>query len=365
VGDTVIFRSQYEDLKKTGALVGVLTADPERTLKRYPGVKSFDIRKGRLRGIIAAVSWSDIVIVGGGELVQDDSSLLYSPFNLLPVILAFCLRKKSFAWAVGIGQGRELTLQSKMIMKIVMKMLSGITVRDRGSFNVLYQLGIREPEMVLAADCALVPEPRLMEKGMLIGAAPRDVSNRTRHLLPLELRKKLGIHRKMDPSRAVSAWAKLLDWYATKFSAGVVLFPFHTGTLSNDDRAFCELVAGKMKNSVDIADPSNNDEFLRKISHCRIMVTTPLHGAILAFASNTVPVSVSYSSKCTRFMEQADLSLLVSSGTPGIPDRITAMAVEKAWKDYDSLSKDMEERRKELQTRAMKTLEHFRRTFGL
>ena len=365
MGDSVIFRSQYEDLRKTGASVGVLTADPERTSKKYPGAKCFDVSKGRIRGILEAVLWCDVVIVGGGELVQDDSSILYSPFNLLPVVLAFFLRKKSFAWAVGIGQGRELTFMSKIMMKIFLKTLSGITVRDRGSFNTLYSLGLREPEMVLAADCALVPEFHGTGKGMVIGAAPRDVSNRTRHLLPLELRKKLGIYKKKDPSRAVSAWAKLLDWYAAKFNAGVILLPFHTGTLSNDDMAFCGMVAGKMKSEVEIADPADTDEFLKKLSSSRIMITTPLHGAILAFASGTVPVLVSYSSKCTRFMEQAGLSRLVSSGTPGVPDKTTALAVEEAWKDYDSIQKDMEERRKELQKRAMKTLEHFRRTFTL
>lgn len=336
-------------------------------MKRYPGVKCFDVRRGRLRGILAAVNWCDIVVVGGGELVQDDSSLLYSPFNLLPVFLAFLLRKKSFAWAVGIGQGRELTFCSRLMMKLALKTLSGVTVRDRGSFNVLHHLGLREPEMILAADCALGLDAGNTDKGILIGAAPRDVSNRTRHLLPLEVRKKLGIARKTDPSRAVSAWAKLLDWYAKKFGAGVVLFPFHTGTLSNDDLAFCRLVVGKMKmkNSVKIADSADTDGFLNELSHCRIMVTTPLHGSILAFASGTVPVSVSYSSKCTRFMEQAGLSGLVSSGTPGIPDRNTALAVEKAWDDWESLEPDMKERRTELRKRAELTLEHFRRTFRL
>jgi len=323
------------------------------------------VRKGRLRGIIQAVKWCDIAVVGGGELVQDDSSLLYSPFNLLPVFLAFLFRKRSFAWAVGIGQGRELTFLTRRLAGLAMKTLAGLTVRDRGSFNVLYGMGLREPSMLLAADCALARLPESGEKEMLIGAAPRDVSNRARHLLPLELRKKLGIHRKTDQTRAVSAWAKLLDWYASKYSASVVLFPFHTGTLSNDDLAFCKKIAGKMKNPVEISDPSDTEGFLGRLYKCRIVVTTPLHGAILSFASGSVPVSVSYSTKCTRFMEQAGLSALVSAGTPGIPDRSTAVAVEMAWNEFDSFKALVMKRGDELQLRAGKTLEHFRRTFSL
>ncbi len=134
--------------------IGILTADPERTLARFPGVKCFDVSRGRLRAMFAAVRWCHIAIAGGGELVQDDSSLLYSPFNLLPLFLAFLLGKRSFVWAVGIGQGGELTSPTRLLTRLALKTAVGITVRDRGSFNTLHQLGFREPEMKLAADCA-------------------------------------------------------------------------------------------------------------------------------------------------------------------------------------------------------------------
>lgn len=315
----------------------------------------------------AAAAWSDIVIVGGGELVQDSSSLLYSPFNLLPLFLARLMGKKSFAWAVGIGQGSELRSSTRILTKFAAGSADGITVRDRGSFNTLHHLGIREPEMLLASDCALSLELENSPRENLIGAAPRDVSNRTGHLLPLEVRRKLGAKAKASPEAGAMAWARLLDWCVQRYGADVVLFPFHTGSLSNDDGAFCSMVAEKMKRSsaVSIADPGDTTGFLSTITSCRIMVTTPLHGAILAFAAGTVPVSVSYSTKCLRFMEQAGLQELVSSGTPGIPDRNTAGAIERAWKGNDELRLRMDERAKQLRARAKRTPEHFRKTFGL
>ncbi len=209
--------------------IGILTADPERTLARFPGVKCFDVSRGRLRAMFAAVRWCHIAIAGGGELVQDDSSLLYSPFNLLPLFLAFLLGKRSFVWAVGIGQGGELTSPTRLLTRLALKTAVGITVRDRGSFNTLHQLGFREPEMKLAADCAFALPVHSGEKEAVLGAAPRDVSNRKRHLLPLELRRKLGIHKPPNPSSAASAWAKLLDWHSGKTGSRVILFPFHTG----------------------------------------------------------------------------------------------------------------------------------------
>jgi len=363
----MIFRSQFADLRKIGVEIGVLTADPVRTAKLYPGVKCFDVTRGRLRAVLSGVLWCDIAVVGGGELVQDVSSLMYSPYNLLPLFLAFLFRKKSFAWAVGIGQGSELGFLNRCLTQAAMRTISGGTVRDRGSFNSLHRMGLREQEIRLASDCVLALPFEAQEKGNVLGAAPRNVLNRQRHPLPLELRRKLGLYRETDPTGAATSWARLLDWHCGRQNCSVVLFPFHTGSLSNDDHVFCKLVAQKMKLSerVTFADPSDPEGFLKLLSGCRVMVTTPLHGAILAAATGTVPVSVSYSSKCIRFMEQAGLSEFISAGKPGIPDNRTADALKKAWEDYEATVGGMRERMKILSERAKITADHFRRTFGL
>lgn len=365
MGDTVIFRSQYEALSSMGVHLGVLSAHPQETVKRYPGVKCFDVRKGRLRAILSSLFWCDIAIVGGGELVQDQSSRMYSPFNLLPLFISFLLRKKSFAWAVGIGQGRELTRFTRFLTRLAFRIPAGVTVRDRGSFNTLYWLGCREPEMMMASDCALALEIPGSGRMNTLGAAPRDVSNRRRHLLPLELRKKLGIYRPADPVPGAKAWAALLDGHLARHDSDVILFPFHSGSLSNDDGGYCHLVRKHMSRGdrVTIADPAYPEAFLKMLSRCRLMVTTPLHGAILAVATGTLPVSVSYSSKCVRFMEQAGLSRFMSSGQPGIPDLETAGIVEEAWTESKSLTPEMGETASELRKRARKTAEHFKRTF--
>ncbi|PIE53581.1 hypothetical protein CSA37_01060 [Candidatus Fermentibacteria bacterium] len=367
MGDTVIFRSQFQALSSMGVQVGVLSAHPEETEKRYKGVKCFDVRKGRLRAVLAGLFWCDIAVVGGGELVQDQSSGLYTPFNLLPLFLAFFLRKKSFAWAVGIGQGKELGKFSRLLTKLAMKTTSGITVRDRGSFNTLYRLGCREPEMILVSDCALASDFPEEKKLNIIGAAPRNVSNRQRHLLPLEMRKKLGLYRETDPVPAAAAWAALLDGHVRKHSSDVVLFPFHTGSLSNNDRGFCRLVQEKMKmkERVTIAEPAYLEAFLKMLSRCPVLVTTPLHGSILAVSTGTVPVSVSYSSKCVRFMKQAGLDRFISCGKPGIPDNGTALLLEKAWQEFRGMQEQLQSTASNLACRADRTAEHFRKSLSL
>ncbi len=352
-----------------GVKVGVLSAEPVLTKQRYPGIKCFDASRGRLKAVISGIKWGDIIIVGGGELVQDVSSLFYSPYNLLPLFLAALFRKKAFAWAIGIGQGSELAPLTPLLTKAALRTCDGITVRDRGSFNMLHKLGFREPEMILTADCALTlsEEEREQKQSNILGAAPRNVSNRSRKLLPLELRKKLGLHKETDPLPAADAWANILDRHVTRHDSEIILFPFHSGSLSNDDQAFCNLVKSRMKHSsrVILADPSKPDEFVNLISRCRVMVTTPLHGAIMSVATGTIPVSISYASKCTRFMEQAELQEYTPSGKAGIPGKKAAVAVERAWINSENMQNRMDAVRKNLVGRAEKTAEHFRKTFRL
>jgi len=352
-----------------GVKTGVLSADPKRTRRRYSGIKCFSVSDGRLKAIIRAVMWCDIVVVGGGELVQDVSSLFYTPFNLLPLFLAFLFRKKSFAWAVGIGQMHELAPLTPLLVRIALWFPSGITVRDRGSFNVLHRLGFREPEMILAADSALTLSdyPNEVKKHDILGVAPRNVLNRSGKFFPLEIRKKFRNYREPDPMPAADAWAGILDAFAGKYKSEIVMFPFHTGSLSNSDHEFCDLIKSRMNHSslVRFADPAKPEEFTDMISQCRVFVTTPLHGAILSVVTGTVPVSVSYASKCSRFMEQIELEDYLIAEKPGIPNKSVAATIERAWMNSESVVERMVPVREKLVQRAGKTAEHFRAVFNI
>jgi len=275
------------------------------------------------------------VVVGGGELVQDVSSLFYTPFNLFPLFLALLFRKKSFAWAIGIGQKSELAFCTPILLKLALWKSSGITLRDRGSYNVLYKLGFREPQIKLTADCALtLPVEKLASfSSPILGIAPRNVSNRQRKLLPLELRKKMKNYVEPDPRPVAKKWVELLDLFCKDNEVEqVVLFPFHTGSLSNDDLAFCKLIQGMAKSevSIEIAD-----------------------------------LSLPHESKCTRFMELAELESLASDEKVCVPTKSVQKTLEYAWNNSEKIKKQMLNVSAKLVNRAQKTEENFRKVFGV
>jgi len=373
LGDTAILAAQLRDLSSAGAEVGVASADPGRTAELFPGIRPFSLAGGRAAALARGALWADTVVVGGGELAQDVSSLLYTPFNLLPLMLARTFGKRAFAWGIGIGQGEELRPWTRRLLRRWLGTCRGVTARDAPTRELLLELGLHPRRVVLAADSAFSladdgsPRADAADRNFL-AAAPRNVLNRRGRLLPLELRRKLGIHSEADPTAVRAAWAQLLDRHLVRHGGRVLMLPFHTGSLSNADDDECRAVAEMMDSGdrIDMVDTTRLDPVMEALSRCRAMVTVPLHGSILAVIAGAVPLAAPYATKGARFMHQAGLEgqILPQPGSPGWARRTDAM-LESVWNDEGGLRSNMMRRRGELVRRGRLNLRHFLRTCGV
>jgi polysaccharide pyruvyl transferase WcaK-like protein len=343
IGDLAIFHAQVSELSGTCEL-GAASADPAATQSGY-GVRGFDVREGRLAAFLRGVAWADAVIVGGGELAQDRSSLLYTPFNLMPLRFAWWLRKPSFAWGIGIGQAGELAAWTPGQLGRWLGRARHCTARDEPSARTLLDAGLNPLRVTRTADAAFSlcgkwsPGPVGSD---ILGAAPRNVANRRGHLLPLEVRRRMGVRDSSNSGDESRDWAELLDHHLERFGGSVRLFPFHTGPLSNSDDDICKRTTSLMRHRdrVETVDTSSLDRFMKALSGCRVMLTVPLHGAILSTVCGPVPVAVPYSTKNTRFMEQAGLERLTAPAGPGFVDRASRV-IREAWEDAPGIWRDL------------------------
>ena len=336
IGDEAIFAAQVKELATVPGLeLGIMSAVPKRTRDHF-GAVPFDVADGRLTAMRNAVKWSDFVIVGGGELAQDRSSLLYTPYNLMPLRMARHYGKPAFAWSVGIGQEGELASWTPWQLRKWMGYCSGVTVRDRPSLDMLLGLGLSPEKVRLSSDSAfaLTDEfsPSVGDSDIL-GVAVRNVSNRSGRILPLEIRRKLGIHREPDMYPHRVKWAAMLDRHIEERGGSIQFFPFHTGSLSNSDDAECVAVMSLMEHSAraKVVMPHGVRDFMDHMGRCRVFLTVPLHGAILSVVAGTVPVSLPYASKGWRFMEEAGIGNLTEDPTDPDWDEKAYAAVGEAW----------------------------------
>ena len=314
----VILESELRDLSGPGTTIGAPSSDPSYTRSHTSAVPFDTSSRGRIGAILSGIRWADVVIVGGGELVQDTSSRLYSPFNLLPLFLARLQSKPGFAYGIGVGQGEELRPLTRRLVRSALGNAAGVTVRDSGSEETLLSLGVPRHRLWKTADCAftlcrgLDPGPVMTD---LLGVAPRNVASRKGHLLPQETRKRLGLHREEDPAPGRRAWAELLDAHLDARGGRVRFFPFHTGSLSSSDDLECREIASMMRRAdlVEIHESRDIDATLGAFSECRVVLGVPLHSSILAVVTGAVPVAVPYSSKGYRLMSEMEVEELCAS----------------------------------------------------
>lgn len=134
-GDEAIASVLIQKLKKAGAeKITYISSKPKKTSEIH-GVNSCS-----MLGFLPSLIKSDILISGGGSLLQDKTSLKSLIYYLLVIFSALVLRKKVQIYAQGIGP-----INSKLgqiFTKLLLKRVNEITVRDKKSQELLNKWGI-------------------------------------------------------------------------------------------------------------------------------------------------------------------------------------------------------------------------------
>lgn len=134
-GDEAIASVLIQKLKKTGAeKITYISSNPKKTSEIH-GVNSCS-----MLGFLPSLIKSDILISGGGSLLQDKTSLKSLIYYLLVIFSALVLRKKVQIYAQGIGPINSKPGQ--IFTKLLLKRVNEITVRDKKSQELLNKWGI-------------------------------------------------------------------------------------------------------------------------------------------------------------------------------------------------------------------------------
>ena len=114
--------------------ITVISANPQKTSRLY-GVNSCGMLK-----FLYPIITSDVLISGGGSLLQDMTSLRSLIYYLLVIMTAIIFGKKVIVFAQGFSKFR--TKRGKLLTEFVLKRCHRVTVRDKQSQDYLKTLGI-------------------------------------------------------------------------------------------------------------------------------------------------------------------------------------------------------------------------------
>jgi len=152
-GDEAILQAILERIRgfDPDAEITVISRTPEITSKRFrvKSIASFDVRSIRI-----VMKNSDILLFGGGSLLQDVTSTRSLYYYLWILKTAKKLACKVLIYGCGIGPINK-TKNRILTAKILNNYVDEITVRDKDSFDALTEIGVTIPPIHLAADLAL------------------------------------------------------------------------------------------------------------------------------------------------------------------------------------------------------------------
>ncbi len=267
--------------------ITVISGNPEDTRKRY-GVAA--VHRLNLPGIARVVRQANLLVSGGGSLLQDVTSGRSIFYYLGILQLADMLGCPIMLYAQGIGPIRSGAARS--FMRRIGARIAGGTVRDEGSLTELAGLGLELSKISVTADPVLALEPVSLDSGRAIlgklelpGAGP---------LIGFSVREWQG------REHFKTVFAAVADRLVIELDARILFLPMQCP----DDLQAARLVAGQMSGiHAMIGSRTDTTDLLSIVGNLDLLIGVRLHALIFAAVMETPFIGVSYDPKIERFLE--------------------------------------------------------------
>lgn len=266
--------------------ISVLSRRPAETEALY-GIKA--VPRFNLPAVESAVRAADLVINGGGSLLQDRTSSRSLYYYLYIIWRAKRLGKRVVLYANGIGPVRRPF--NRRLTSRILNQVDLITLREPMSLDELRRLGVHRPPVAVTADpvfglCPASPE-RARELLGKEGIPPR------RPLVGISVRRWEGL------DTWSSAFAAVADHLAARYGANVVFIPLEFP----GDISAAEAVARQMKEPAAIIRGKYvATEYMAIVGQLDLLIGMRLHSLIFAARQQVPLIGVDYDPKVRGFL---------------------------------------------------------------
>lgn len=304
-GDDSILYSIIMELKKKkpDIKIIVLSKTPDETSKKY-GVDS--IHRFNLPSIIKNLLMTDVLISGGGSLIQDVTSNKSLAYYLFIIKLAKMMKKKVMVYANGIGP--VINEKNFVRVKNALNKVDIITLREPYSAEELERFGVDAPRIEITADPAFALFPASdNETEKLITSA--GLSENSKYCV-IALRP----WKYLSPDFLVQI-ASSADYIKSNYGTEVLFINMQPAR----DTAINESVAKAMKNkSHIITAPLTASQIMGIIDKSEFVIGMRLHTLIYAAKCKTPAIGLVYDPKITSIMDYMgqDYKIPVESPNP-------------------------------------------------
>lgn len=265
--------------------ITVISGHPENTEKTFH-VKT--VPRFNMAAIMKALWHCDLLISGGGSLLQDVTSWKSLMYYLTIIMTGIVMRKHVFLFSQGIGPVRHRWI--RWLLKIVLNHVDAITVRDSESKGFLERLGVKN-RIYCTADAVLTLSPVPLDEGKKIlkeNHVPSD-------------KKLIGI--------SVRHWMNSNDWmekfrqYIEEMKKnGDYAFVFIPMQYPEDVKAAQSIVPQKEDGVYILKGPYDTEQLVSLIGNLDLLIGIRLHALIFASLMHVPFIGISYDPKIDNFL---------------------------------------------------------------
>jgi polysaccharide pyruvyl transferase CsaB len=313
IGDDLILESTIGLIRQgiAEADVRVLTYAIKETEQRYGVV---GVSRNDFKAILKAVAWSDVIVGGGGSMLQNVTSNRSLIYYLMLLFIAKLCGKKAILLGNGVGP-----IKGWFYQKITFGILKGLTrivLRDQESYKLLKSQGLTNISngADLAFNLTLEPKNVPKEKLILLNLRPWPMA--------------------IKPEAWVPAFIK--TWEQKGYTIG--LLPMQ---ISKDDVMLEPFVS----ETVNMYVTHSGQELTELIQRSELVVAMRLHALIFSALAETACVGISYDPKVTEFIKSE--GQIMACDTENLTLEAVNIAVEQALTSRHILEQVLKERLQE------------------
>ena len=320
--------------------ITVLSRDPKMTGELH-GVKA--VNRFSPFGVLKAVKGCELLISGGGSLLQDNTSTRSLLYYLSIVWTAHKMGKKTMLYANGIGPVNK-PANRRRVRKIV-ELADKVTLRDPDSLRELRDMGVVREDLVEGADPVFtLPEPS--------------------HARSQEILSVLGI---MGPFVTVSVrpiknapdytqrFAQLCDGIYQRFGLGIVFLSMQP---KRDEPVAWEIRDRMKCPAYVLSGEFSPTELMGIIGEGRLALSMRLHSLIFAARTATPALGFAYDPKVESYLSM--LRLPSAGDGSDIDVEAVLKAVDVMLQNRDRMAESLRESRERITALARRNNEELR-----
>lgn len=338
-GDDALLLAIINELKahKESPNIVVLSANPKETRKTYR-VKS--INRINVFSVLRHMKRADMLISGGGTLIQDRTSTKSLLYYLAVIRAAIGSGVKVMLYSNGIGPlSRKKNIE---ITKKVLNKVDLITLRDENSLETLKKIGVTQPPVCVTADPALtlkIPDESRGKAILAEGGVPAG-----RKYLGVSVRKWNGIGEDFE-----TMMARICDSVAQKYG----LYPVFLPMQASKDLQISKNIAAKMKTKASVIENHQEvEDMLSAVGCMELCIGMRLHTLMYA-AINRVPlVGLVYDPKIKGFMDNMHQTRYVE--VEKMSEQSVMSLIDECMENYEEIKIQLEKSYETLKAKANK-----------